>query len=141
MKEKVKLALIAILLLSTALFFGLWQMEKGDLSDVLALAQAGAADAHQQFQEFRDTGEESCYWYGVAAFRSFEQAYHRMVEGTNEAPNYTFCNEVYGQLVLDPQRSQAHMDEIIEVMAIWAEDVTDPNGPARMADLRNDIQE
>ena len=38
-------------------------------------------------------GEVSSYWYGVAAFRSFEQAYHLLTEGTNKSSNYVFCND------------------------------------------------
>jgi hypothetical protein len=141
---KKRLAIIAIfcLLITTAVFFGLWQSEKNNLSDVRQLAQISAASALDKFEEYRITNDESDYWYAVAEFRLFEQTYHRLVEQTtNKDGNYLFCNEVYGYLVLYPERSQSHINEIIDVMTILADNVTDDNGYLRMSDLRNTIQE
>ena len=64
-----------------------------------------------------------------------------LTEGTNKSSNYAFCNEVYGCLVLSPEKSQKHIAEIIEVMEILAANVEDENGYLRMADLRNNMQE
>ena len=139
MRKKWMTALLVLLALSNAVFIGLWRAAEEDSSDVRALAQAGAAGALQMFREYRETGEESCWQYAVADFRSFQQAYYLLVEGTSRRGNYTFCNEVYGQLVLTPERSQRHVEELIEAMALLAEDVADENGYLRLAELRNDL--
>lgn len=102
------------------------------------MAQAGATDAYLGFTEYQMHGEESNYWAGVAAFRAFEQAYY---QGTKITANHIFCNEVYGSLLIYPERSQGHIEEIIGVMKVLANDVEDENGFLLMADLRNNITE
>ena len=135
-------ALLIIGLAISALTFGiLWQRAENSRSDARLLAQAGAADACAQFASYRDTGLESSYWYGVAAFRSFEQAYHLLTEGTNKAVNYIFCNEVYGNLVLSPVVCQARIAELIDVMEILSRDIEDENGYIRMSELRNLLEQ
>ena len=141
MKKRVSIILIIGLFLSTVILSGLWLYARNDKSEILLLAQAGVTDAYTQFTEYQNTGEESCYWYGVSAFRSFEQAYYLLVQGTNDTTHYTFCNEVYGDLVLNPTRSQTHIADIIAVLQILSDDVEDENGYLRMSDLRNSIQE
>ena len=114
--------------------------KKNDKNDIRALAQASAADACAQFTEYQTDGCESSYWYGVAAFRSFQQAYYSLTEGTDKAVNYTFCNEVYGYLVLRPEISQSHISELIETMSILSLDIEDENGYSKMSELRNSLK-
>ena len=76
MKKRFEVFLIVCLSISTLIFALLWQSQKNDKNDIRALAQASAADACAQFTEYQTDGCESSYWYGVAAFRSFQQAYH-----------------------------------------------------------------
>ena len=137
MKNRIYQIIIAVLIVACAALAFMWRAAESDMSDVKLLAQAGASDACEQFCEFRDTGEQSSWQYAVGSFRSFMQAYHLLTEGSSQAANYTFCNEVYGAMVLDPERSMAHIDEIIETMTILAGDVTSPSGHALMSDLRN----
>lgn len=141
MKKRLEIALSVFLIISIILLIALWGSAKHSKDDVRRLAQAGATDAYSNFLEYQTTGDESHYWYGVAGFRSFEQAYHLLTEGTNKSPNYTFCNEVYGYLVLFPEKCQNHIPEITEVMAVLASDVEDENGYIRMAELRNTMLE
>lgn len=120
-------------------FFGLWQHEKQSQADILALCRSGASFALAGFQEYQENGSEGAYWQAVSDFRVFEQSYYMLVEGTNRASNYTFCNEVYGSLVLNPERSQEHIEEIVDVMKILANDVMDGNGYTKMPSLRNTL--
>ncbi len=48
-----------------------------------------------------------------------------------------FCSEVYGALLLKPELAKAHMAEVIEVMELLAQDVTDANAYVCMAKLGN----
>lgn len=141
MKKKLAAVLIVCLAISSLLFAVLWQRAENSKNEIRQLAQASALDAYSQFVEYQTNGEASSYWYGVAAFRSFEQAYYLLTEGTNKSSNYVFCNEVYGCLVLSPEKSQKHIAEMIEVMEILSVDVENEDGYLRMADLRNNIQE
>ena len=139
MKRNVTLILLVIFVLSTFVFGMLWNKERNDKTEIILLAQASANDAHTNFLEYQKTGDDSYYWHGVSAFRSFQQAYYLLVENTNKAPNYTFCNQVYGSLVLFPERSQSHIAEIVGVMELLAQNVEKENGYLLMANLRNTI--
>lgn len=141
MKKKFVAILIICLTIFSLLFAVLWQRAENNKDDIRQLAQASASDAYSQFVEYQTNGEVSSYWYGVAAFRSFEQAYYLLIDGTNKSSNYVFCNEVYGCLVLSPEKSQKHIVEIIEVMEMLSMNVENEDGYLRMADLRNNIQE
>ena len=141
MKRKAAAILILCLTIFSLLFAVLWQRAENSKDDIRQLAQASASDAYSQFVEYQANGEVSSYWYGVAAFRSFEQAYYLLVDGTIKSSNYAFCKEVYGYLVLSPETSQKHMAEIIEVMEILSMNVENEDGYLRMADLRNNIQD
>lgn len=59
MKKNPPIALIAVLLVSTAVFFGLWRQLKNDRSDLRLLAQTSASDSLKMFEEYQKTGEES----------------------------------------------------------------------------------
>lgn len=141
MKKRLSIILTICFAVTTALFGLLWQIEKNGNEDLKLLAQASAADACAHFIEYQTKGEISSYWFGVAAFRSFEQAYHLLTEETSKSTNYLFCNEVYGCLVRSPERSQNHISEVIDVMHMLSLDVEDEHGYVRMAELRNSIQE
>ena len=139
MKKTVPVLIIICLAVTSSIFCGLWLRERNDRDDVLRLARSGASETYESFLDFRSSGDDSDYWRGVAAFRSFEQAYQTLVDGTNRETNYTFCNEVYASLLLSPEKSREHIPEICQVMELLSKDVEDVNGYARMADLRNTL--
>lgn len=141
MKKRMAAAAIAVLVLAVILLGALWQQARHDRSDLARLAQAGAGEALARFEDFQHGGYESDYWGGVAAFRSFMQAYGLLAEGTSKAANYTFCGEVYGSLLCSPAQTQRHIDELIGVLQLLAEDVEDENGYLRMASLRSLLQQ
>ncbi len=137
MKKHTCKVLIVCLIILALVFAFLWQTEKSNRDDLRLLAQASAKDAHSQFKEYQEMGHESSYWYGVAAFRSFEQAYYLLTEGTNKNINYTFFNQVYGALVLSPDKCQSHVAELVAATAVIANDIEDDNGFIRMSELYN----
>ncbi len=140
MKKRIQMILIICLAVSTLIFTFLWQKEKNSKDDLRLLAQASAKDAYAAFVSFRENGGDSSYWNGVAAFRSFEQAYYLLTENTNKTVNYTFCNEVFGSLVIHPDKCREHMDDIIVTIGILAEDIEDESGHLKMSELGNTLK-
>ncbi len=140
MKKRIQMILMICLTISTLVFAFLWQSEKNNQDDLLLLAQASAKDAYTQFAEYQESGRQSNYWNGVAAFRAFEQAYYLLTEDTNQSHNYLFCNEVYGALVVKPEKCQNHMEALCNVMKILAHDVESENGHLKMLELRNALE-
>ncbi len=137
MKNRILTILIICLAISTLVFSILWYNEKTNKDDLRLLAQSSASDAYSQFTEYQERGNDSSYWYGVAAFRSFQQAYYLLTENTNDVFNYTSCNIVYGVLVLAPDKCREYISEIAAVMEILKEDVENENGYIRMTELGN----
>lgn len=141
MKKRILIILIVVLSLSSILLFTLWQKELHNKSNIERIAQSEASEAYRSFSEYQASGNESDYWAGVSAFHAYQEAYHLLTEDTNKATNSTFCNEVYGSLLCTPERSMAHISDIVDVMGILSENVMDETGYVRMSELRNTIQE
>ena len=137
MRKNLTKILTLCLAISTLVFAFLWMEEKDRREDVKELAQAAAVDAYERFTEYRSRGEASSYWDGVASFRTFQQAYSSVVQGTNQASNALICDEVYGYLLAGPEESQSHIADIVQTMEVLSEDVEDLSGHARMLELRN----
>lgn len=137
MRKNLTKILTLCLAISTLVFAFLWMEEKNSKEDVKELAQAAAADAYMRFTEYRSQGDADSYWDGVASFRTFQQAYSSVVQGTNQAANALICEEVYGYLLAGPEESRSHIPDIVRTMGVLSEDVEDLNGHARMLELRN----
>ena len=137
MRKNLTKILTLCLAISTLVFAFLWMEEKNSKEDVKELAQTAAVNAYEQFTEYRSQGDTDSYWDGVASFRTFQQAYSSVVQGTNQASNALICDEVYGYLLAGPEESKSHIPDIVQAMEVLSEDVEDLNGHARMLELRN----
>ena len=137
MKRYFSWILVIVLALAAVAMGVLWQRALRDDSDMAALAQAAAGEAYIRFSDYQARGDDGDYWGGVAAFHTFQQAHILLTEGTSQAADRVFCSEVYGALLLKPELAKAHMAEVIEVMELLAQDVTDANAYVRMAELGN----
>ena len=129
--------LTAAALLAAVVFGALWQSAARDNGDLVAVAQAGAIEAHARFSGFLEYGEESDYWGGVAALHTFRAACTLLLEDPDRAADRTFCDEVYGALLVTPERAQEQIDALIDAMEPLTTDVRDRTGWQRMAALRD----
>lgn len=137
MRKNIAASLIICLAVSTVTFAILWIAEKNSKDDMKEFAQAQAIHAYTHFAAYRDNGDMDRYWYGVASFFAFEEAYRSVFQGTNQSSNYLILDEVYGYLIGDPEKSQTYVADIVEIMELFSKDIEDLNGHARMLDLRN----
>ena len=60
-----------------------------------------------------------------------------MAQGTNKEANSLICREVSGYLIAEPEKSQAHMTDIVRMVKLLSENTEDLNGHAQMLELRN----
>ena len=142
MGKRISVILIVVLAAAAVTFGVLWQSALRDHSDIKALAQAGANEVCSRFSDFQKRGDDGDYWGGVPAFHTFQHAHILLTEGTTpQAADRVFCSEVYGALLLKPELAKAHMAEVIEVMELLAQDVTDANAYVRMAELGNALEQ
>lgn len=141
MKKSIAALLAVVLAISTVVFCALWQRAAHDRSELEAFAQAEANEAYTHFADYQSGRDNADYWQGVAAFHAFTDAYGVLTEGTSKSANRVFCNEVYGSLTLSPEQSQAHISDIVSVMKLLSENITDETAYAKMPELRNALQE
>lgn len=138
MKNRACLIPILALALAAVVFCVLWQRAAHDTAQLEALAQSSAQEAYTRFSDYQKNGHDSDYWGGVAAFHSFQSAYALLAE--DAAANRTFCSEVYGSLLIFPDRSKAHMPEIVAVMQALSDNIRSETAYLRMAELGSALQ-
>lgn len=140
MKNKLAAVLAVVLALTTVVFCVLWQRAAHDTSELEAFAQAEAQKAYTHFADYQSGKDDTDYWQGVAAFHAFTDAYGVLTEGANKSANRVFCNEVYAAMTQSPEQSQAHIEEIVTVMKLLSEDITDETAYAKVSELRNALK-
>lgn len=138
--KKLHFALTSAFFVAAVVFACLWVGACNDKSDVRGLAKYSANAAYEDFVDYQQTGDSSSYWQGVADFRSFEQTYRLLVYDTNRKTDYDVCDQVYARLVFSPESSQAHIQEIVDVMKVLSEDITDINAYINMETLQHRIE-
>lgn len=140
MKNKLAAVLSVVLALLAVVFCVLWQRAVYDTSELEAFAQAEALKAYTHFADYQDSRDDADYWQGVAAFHAFTDAYGVMTEDTNKSTNRAFCDEVYGSLTRSPEQSQAHIPDIVSVMKLLSENISDESAYTEMLELRNTLE-
>lgn len=141
MKAKALALITAALLLATAVFASLWFSAQKDRTDYKEMAQYEAGVSHSAFLEFQKDPSEASYWQAVSAFYAFEQAYYRYREGSGESYNFVVSHEVYGYLLTAPEKCRSHLEEIIAVVGLLANDAEDENAYLQMSNLRSSLSE
>ena len=124
--------------LAAVVFCALWQRAAHDTAQLEALAQSSAREAYTRFSDYWEHGHDSDYWGDVAAFHCFQSAYTLLAEDADA--NRAFCSEVYGCLLIFPDRAKAHMAEIAAGMQALSDDIRDETAYLRMSALRIALQ-
>ena len=106
-------------------------------NEMITTMKRHASDASTDFSEFVKTGKESYYVSAVASFYAFEETYLAYNGQEGSDPNHLFMNEVYGYLILSPEKAKEHAQELSDIMDILAEDPLHANGYYRFSVLRN----
>lgn len=153
MKKKLPIIFAVIFAVLAVVFLCLWRAERQNaFEESLRFAQNEAAAAQTCFEEFRDQGVERNYWFAVAEFRAFQQAFLAAAPEPGEraaswpyshdawSTAYITLSAVYADLTIHPERGQEHLDKIIEALDTAAADITDRNWELRMMELRNELE-
>lgn len=153
MKKRLPIILAAVFAVLAVVFLCLWQAERQNaFEESLRFAQNEAAAAQTCFEEYRDQGAERNYWFAVAEFRAFQQAFLAAAPEPGErAASWPYSSDtwsivyitlsaVHADLTIHPERGQEHLDKIIEALSTAAADITDRNWELRMMELRNELE-
>lgn len=133
MKRVIGLVVMMVLSVSCFVF---WRQARTEHVKMADLCQASICQSSESFKEYLVNGDDYLYTYGVAEFRSFMSAYLYLNDNSSDT-EYLYCNVIYGDMALNPQKVQAKMQELVEALAILADDYTDPSGYIRLNELGN----
>ena len=117
----------AIIILLIVFCVSLWQYKsfKNDKLEVMCKSSINAALKH--FEEYKANKGESDYIAGVAEFRTYMTAYLCIEDGKGNT-EYTWCNILYGDMILNPEKVKEHIPELTDALEYLAEDYDHPNG-------------
>ena len=138
MNRRASAIIMAALLLLAVSFFFLWQRQQPQPKEMVQLCQNSAAAALEDFHQFEQSGSEADYWSGVAEFKSFLNAFSYLREEKQQM-EYLDCNQVYGVLLLNPEKAQQDLPLLLKALELLGRDYTDPNGYLRMNELKNQL--
>lgn len=117
--------ILMIVLLTLCIVF--WQQKNAEIAKMESLCQCSAGQALEYFKEYETQGNDASYTKGVAEFRSFMNAYLYLNDNISNA-EYTWCNIIYGDMVLYPERVQSNIRGLIEALEYLSKDYDNMNG-------------
>ena len=128
----------AVILLLIVLCVSLWQYKtfKNDKLEVMCKSSVNAALEH--FEEFETGKDEADYIAGVAEFRTYMTAYLCLEDESNT--DYIWCNILYGDMILNPEKVKVHISELVVALEYLAEDYSHPNGFNLINALNNQLK-
>ncbi len=137
MKKRIWIA-TAIVFLLVAFCVSLWQYNtfKTDKLEVMCKSSANAALEH--FEEYKVNKGEADYIAGVAEFRTYMTAYLCLEDESNT--DYIWCNILYGDMILNPEKVKAHIPELVDALEYLAEDYDHQNGFNLINALNNQLK-
>ena len=136
MKKRTWVTVLIVMMVLSVSCFVFWRQGHIEHAKMADLCQGSICRSLESFKEYSVNGDDYLYTYGVAEFRSFMSAYLYLNDNSSD-PEYLDCNVIYGDMALNPQKVQANMQEIVEALAILADDYTDRNGYIRLNELAN----
>ena len=116
--------LIALLVILCVVF---WQQKNAEIAQMTSLCECSAGRALEYFTQYETQGKNSDYIKGVAEFRTFMTAYLYLNGNTSNA-EYSWCNSIYGNMVLYPEKVQSNVSGLIEALEYLAADYDNVNG-------------
>ena len=135
-KKCIWIVCISAIVVLSVLYIVFWGQARAEQNRIEDLCQSSVSQSMENFKEYAAKGDDYLYMYGVAEFKSFMNAYLCLNDNADN-PEYTYCNIIYGEMTLNPDKIQANIQKLIEALTILAEDYTDSNGYIRMNEFGN----
>ena len=139
---------IAVLAVTTILFFGLWIRAVTDhytKMEELCQSYAEQAVGHlAEYEKFKDINGESHigqYWGSVSIFYTFKETLYLLPDngGWNEA-RYKICDVVYDHMIFAPDEVISHLDEVLAALEPIGEDFTRHSAWGGLSELSYNLQ-
>lgn len=139
MKKQTWIFVILIIVLFV-LSANLWQKNTVLSNNMEVMCKSSINASREYFESFNTTKSESDYIAGVAEFRTYMTTYLCIADGVSDT-DYTWCNILYGDMILNPKKVKEHIPELIEALEYLSEDYDHPNGFNLIHALNNQLKE
>lgn len=128
----------AIIILLIVFCVSLWQYKTFKNDKLEEMCQSSVNAALEHFEKYEANKGESEYIAGVAEFRTYMTAYLCLEDESNT--DYIWCNILYGDMILNPEKVKAHISELVDALEYLAEDYDHPNGFNLINALNNQLK-
>ena len=102
------------------------------------MCKSSISAALENFEQYDENRKESDYIAGVAEFRTYMTAYLCLKDESNT--DYIWCNILYGDMIINPEKVKAHIPELRDALEYLAEDYDHPNGFTLINALNNPLK-
>ncbi len=136
--KKSNLILGSIALLLAILCIALWLQKDAEHEKMETLCQSSVTAALEDFKNYKESGNDSDYHSGVSEFRTYMNAY-LFLRDNEDLTEYTWCNIVYGYMILNPQKVQSNIQGLIDALEYLASDYGHPNGFNKINNYSNEL--
>lgn len=126
------------ILILLSLCVNLWQYKTYKNNNLEVVCKSSINAALRHFEEYSAQGKDSDYIAGVAEFRTYMTAYLCLADRAGDT-DYLWCNILYGDMTIHPERVKAHTVELVEALRYLAEDYDHPNGFELIHALNNQL--
>ncbi len=133
---------VCAVLTAAAVIFGIMTFEEKTKTENLFtnLARSGAHYAAESFSSYQRGGEDYLYTAAVADYNNFLCNFYQ-VHGEDMNPEFLVINEVYGQLIMNPDVAKTWIPLLCHVLDNLADDLTNAHAHAELANIRNALIE
>lgn len=129
---------IAIILLLVAECVSFWQYTTSKNVKLEVMCKGSVNAALEHFEKYEANKDDADYIAGVAEFRTYMTAYLCLEDESNT--DYIWCNILYGDMTLHPEKIKAHISELVNALEYLAEDYDHPNGFNLINTLNNQLK-
>ena len=142
MRRKESLILLIIILgiacvVSNSITYGLTKAKYE--AQMISLAENSLSASVDAFRSCKEEGHIEDYWFGVTSFKQYVELANCIhhVPMYPRAASYTEGNAIFGLLVLDPERGESNVSNIIDALSVIRGNITALDVHLRLAELKN----
>ena len=140
-RTKLLFGVIAVLLAAVVICLVMTVESKSELKNTMTnLSRTGAHYAAETFGKYNNGGEEYLYTAAVADYNNFLSQFYQ-VHGDDMNEEFLVINEVYGQLIMNPEVAKTWIPLLCHVLDNLADDLTNAHAHEELLKIRNALVE
>ena len=140
-RTKLLFGVIAVLLAAVVICLVMTVESKSELKNTMTnLSRTGAHYASETFRQNNNGGEDYLYTAAVADYNNFLSLFYQ-VHGDDMNEEFLVINEVYGQLIMNPEVAKTWIPLLCHVLDNLADDLTNAHAHEELLKIRNALVE